>query len=114
MDDAQAVQWDHEAAHQGDADSQCNLGLCFENGRGVGKDEKRRCSGITRQLNSGMRLLRAISAGAMKKVMVWTRTIGGQCSGIARRLNKAMRELNAILVCATRKAVVWRRTREKP
>jgi uncharacterized protein len=34
-----AIEWYLKAADQGDADAQCNLGLLFENGKGVAKDE---------------------------------------------------------------------------
>ena len=35
----EAVQWYRKAAEQGDADAQYKLGLCYQDGRGVGKDE---------------------------------------------------------------------------
>ena len=35
----EAVKWYRKAAEQGDADAQCNLGWCYEHGRGISKDE---------------------------------------------------------------------------
>ena len=34
----EAAQWYRKSAEQGDADAQCKLGLCYEDGRGVVKD----------------------------------------------------------------------------
>ena len=38
-DAVEAVKWYRKAADQGDADGQSNLGLMYQNGRGVAKDE---------------------------------------------------------------------------
>ncbi len=38
-DPAEAVKWYRQAAEQGDAEAQNNLGWCYNNGMGVVKDE---------------------------------------------------------------------------
>jgi TPR repeat protein len=37
-DQVEAVKWFRKAAEQNDVDAQCNLGCCYNDGRGVAKD----------------------------------------------------------------------------
>ena len=45
--------WFTKAAEQGDADAQCNLGMCYEDGDGVEKDLQKAIEWYTKAANQG-------------------------------------------------------------
>ncbi|MBP5419901.1 MAG: SEL1-like repeat protein [Bacteroidales bacterium] len=53
QDYKKAVEWYTKAAEQGDARAQCNLGYCYENGRGVEQDYQKAVEWYTKAAEQG-------------------------------------------------------------
>ena len=70
-DEKKAVEWYEKAAAQGYASAQYNLGVCYEDGQGVAKDEKKRqLSGMRKQRSKEILMLNTLLGFALLMVRV--------------------------------------------
>ena len=65
--DAEAVHWYRKAADQGDAEAQFYLGVCYDNGQGVPKDETEAVKWYRRPPSRGMQPRNLIWVLAMRR-----------------------------------------------
>ena len=96
QDYAQAVQWYHKAAEQGDAEAQFNLGLMYAKGQGVRQDDAQAVQWYRKAAEQGIAEAQFNLGLMYNQGQEFVKTMHRQCSGIVRLQNKGMQKLNLI------------------